>query len=158
VWYFLEVESVERLMKVSARTEYAAIAAVELARQSDDDTPVRMRSICEVQQIPARFLVQILLQLNRAGIVKSVRGAGGGYRLARNPEDITLGEIRAAIEGPTGVPAPIAAGLSGESHVAAALVSVWDQAAEAQATTLENVTLADLVHRSRGISEPMYYI
>jgi len=66
-------------VKVSARTEYAAIAAVEIARQSDDDSPVRMRSICEAQQIPARFLVHILLQLNRAGIVKSVRGAGGGY-------------------------------------------------------------------------------
>jgi len=145
-------------VKVSARTEYAAIAAVEIARQSDDDSPVRMRSICEAQQIPARFLVHILLQLNRAGIVKSVRGAGGGYRLAKQPEEITLGEIRAAIEGPSGAPAPIAAGLAAESHVAAALASVWEKAAELQAAALERVTLADLVQHSRGISEPMYYI
>jgi Rrf2 family protein len=87
-------------MRLSARTEYAAIAALELARHWQAEEPVRIREICAAQGVPARFLVHILLRLKHAGIVASVRGAAGGYRLARHPEEITLEDLRVAIEGP----------------------------------------------------------
>ena len=83
-------------MRLSAKTEYAAIALLELARNWAGDEPVRIRSICAAHGVPSRFLVQILLQLKGAGIVTSTRGAAGGYHLAREPESITLEGDRGA--------------------------------------------------------------
>ncbi len=145
-------------MKLNARTEYAALAAVELARRASDDAPVGLRTICDAQRVPARFLVHILLELKRAGIVVSVRGAAGGYRLARPPESITLQELRAAVEGPSETPAPLTSGLAGTSRDAATLRDAWQAAARAQAEILEGISLADLVARSRATAESMYYI
>ena len=70
------------MFSISARTEYACIAMLDLARHSEQPRPVRIRDIAERHGIPSRFLVQILLQLKAAGLVQSIRGAGGGYRLA----------------------------------------------------------------------------
>jgi DNA-binding IscR family transcriptional regulator len=71
-------------MRLSARTEYAAIAAVELARRGDAGGPVGMRAICDAQRVPPRFLVHILLQLKRAGLVVSVRGVARRERRRRS--------------------------------------------------------------------------
>jgi Rrf2 family protein len=145
-------------MRLTARTEYAALAAVELARRADEEAPVGLRTICEAQHVPSRFLVHILLELKRAGIVASVRGASGGYRLARPPETITLQHIRDAVEGPSETPAPLTSDLAAMSRDAAVLRDAWLAAARAQAEILECTTLADLVARSRAASESMYYI
>jgi Rrf2 family cysteine metabolism transcriptional repressor len=145
-------------MRLSARTEYAAIAAAELARRGDAGRPVGMKAICDAQGVPATFLVHILLELKRAGIVASVRGAGGGYRLARPAAEITLRDIEAAVEGEAATPAPITMGLAGSSRTAASLLAAWDAAAEARRLALEEVTLADLAARSRSPGEAMYYI
>jgi len=144
-------------MRISAKTEYAAIAALELARCRGAADPVRLRSISQGQGVPEKFLVQILLQLKAAGLVTSTRGAAGGYRLARPPEAITLADIRAAIEG-DGDAAPATAGLAARSRAAAALASAWDDAARAEADALRGVTLADLLDRCRGAAQAMYYI
>src|SRR5581483_178249 len=85
-------------MRVSAKAEYACVAMLELALNYRDPQPVRIKSIADAQGIPQRFLVQILLQLKTAGLVASVRGAAGGYQLARPPHAITLAEIIAAID------------------------------------------------------------
>ncbi len=145
-------------MKLSARTEYAALAAVELARQPATAGPLGLRSISAAQGVPARFLVHILLELKRAGIVASVRGAAGGYRLARPAEAITLRQIREAVEGPDETPAPISGQFAPRSREAASLLHAWQAAARAEAAALEGVTLADLVARSRASGEAMYYI
>lgn len=145
-------------MRLSARIEYAAIAAVELARRGAAGGPVGMKAICEAHGVPAKFLVHILLELKRAGIVRSVRGVGGGYLLARPAEEITLDEIEAAVAGEPESTAPVTAGLAGSSRVAASLEAAWEAAAEARAAALQGVTLADVVARSRGVGEPMYYI
>jgi Rrf2 family protein len=145
-------------MRLTARTEYAALAAFELARRAADDTPVGLRAICDAQHVPSRFLVHILLELKRAGIVVSVRGAAGGYRLARPPEGITLQAIRDAVEGPSETPAPMTSELASRSRDASVLRDAWQAAAVAQAEILEGVTLADLVARSRASAESMYYI
>jgi Rrf2 family cysteine metabolism transcriptional repressor len=154
----IPVATVGVTMRLSARTEYAAIAAVELARRGDAGGPVGMRAICDAQRVPARFLVHILLQLKRAGIVASVRGAGGGYRLARPAAAITLRDIREAVDGEAERPAPLTAELAGTSRVAAALGAAWDAAARAEAEALARVTLADLAARSREAGQTMYYI
>ena len=104
-------------MRLSAKTEYAALAVVELARRIDCPTPVRIREICAAQGVPPRFLVQILLQLKAAGIVTSTRGAAGGYRLARRPEEISLADIRGAIEGAADAAAPVTAELAVLGHL-----------------------------------------
>ena len=70
-------------MKISAKSEYACLAVLALARQRAESSPVRIREISEAYGIPERYLVQILLQLKGAGLVASTRGATGGYRLAR---------------------------------------------------------------------------
>ena len=80
-------------MKFSAKTEYACLAVLELARAFDSDEPVRIRSIAEEHGIPSRFLVQILLQLKGAGLVNSTRGAAGGYQLAKPPGEWNTYEI-----------------------------------------------------------------
>lgn len=145
-------------MQLSARTEYAAIAAVELARRAQGGEPVGMKAICDAQRVPAKFLVHILLQLKRAGIVTSVRGAGGGYRLARPADQITLRQIDAAVEGEPASPAPVTAGLARSSRSAAALLAAWREAAAARAAALEAVTLADLVAASLDPAHDMYFI
>ena len=87
-------------MKVSAKTEYACLAMLELAARYGSGEPVRIRTIADEHGIPSRFLVQILLQLKGAGFVTSTRGAAGGYQLVKPPEEISLGEVMAVIEGP----------------------------------------------------------
>src|SRR5437870_9453437 len=80
-------------MRVSAKAEYACVAMLELAANHGDPQPVRVKAIADAHGIPLRFLVQILLQLKGAGLVVSTRGAAGGYRLARPPEQISLAHV-----------------------------------------------------------------
>src|SRR4029077_12909828 len=86
-------------MKLSAKTEYACLAMLELAKEFDSGEPVQLRRIAEEHGIPSRFLVQILLQLKGASLVVSTRGAAGGYRLARSPAEITIAEVIEVMEG-----------------------------------------------------------
>ena len=86
-------------MKLSAKTEYACLAMLELAKEYDSGEPVQLRRIAAEHGIPARFLVQILLQLKGASLVASTRGAAGGYRLARPPQEITLADVIDVMEG-----------------------------------------------------------
>ena len=88
-------------MRISAKAEYACVAMLELAATYADNQPVRIKAIAEAQGAPQRFLVQILLQLKTAGLVASVRGASGGYRLAKPPESITLAAVINAIDDRT---------------------------------------------------------
>ncbi|REK18001.1 MAG: Rrf2 family transcriptional regulator [Planctomycetota bacterium] len=143
-------------MKVSAKTEYAALAMLELASQFPSGEPVRIRSIADEHGIPARFLVQILLQLKGAGFVTSTRGASGGYRLAKPPEDITLGEVMGVIEGQDN---EIAAGLDDKgSPTARVLFDAWRTVAKVERDALHSITFADLVSRIENESENMFYI
>jgi Rrf2 family protein len=87
------------LLKVSQKLEYAMRAMIELAQRRDEGVLVPARQIAERQQIPLRFLEQQLGALSKAGLVESFRGAGGGCRLSRPPEAITMAQIADAIEG-----------------------------------------------------------
>lgn len=139
-------------MQVSARADYALRAMAELAAarsQAASDEGGRKDSltgieISEAQQIPRKFLQNILFDLNRAGLAKTQRGAGGGYRLARKPEGITLADIIRAVDGPL-------ANVRGEwpedlSYTGAArpLSEVWIALRASLRNVLEGVTLHDL--------------
>jgi Rrf2 family protein len=145
-------------MRLSARVEYAAIAVLSIACLGNRHGPVSLRAICAEQGVPSRFLVHILLQLKRAGIVTSTRGAGGGYLLARPTEAITLLDIYLAIEGPAECPAPVTASLATKTRGAAVLKRAWEAACRARTDALAALTVADLVARTLNVSEPMYSI
>lgn len=145
-------------MRLSAKTEYAALAAVELARRVDSPSPVRIREICAAQGVPPRFLVHILLQLKAAGIVASVRGAAGGYRLAKPADTVTLHDIRNAVDGPADAVAAISTELGKKSRTAAVLAAAWESAADAEAEALAEITLASLAARCKPTGDSMYYI
>lgn len=140
-------------MKHSAKTEYAAIAVLELARRWGTGEPVRIREIAANHRVPARFLVQILLQLKMAGLVTSTRGASGGYRLALPPAEISLGDIVRIFE-----PAATATAGSPRSRAVTTLREAWAEAAEAEAASLRSLTFVDLLERSRLPHGSMYYI
>jgi Rrf2 family protein len=144
-----------RTMRVSAKAEYACIAMIELATSHAEPQPVRIKAIADNHAIPQRFLVQILLQLKGAGLVTSVRGAAGGYQLARPPEDISLADIVNIIDRVPG-PRPATAGV--RSPAALALHGVWKDVQLQEQRLLKDLTLADLVRRSQQSAELSYQI
>jgi Rrf2 family protein len=142
-------------MIVSAKTEYACIAVLELAARHASGEPVRIRDIAEAHGIPSRFLVQILLQLKSAGLVHSVRGAAGGYHLAREPEEITLLDVMTVVDAQLGHAATNATRNTGTTRV---LQRTWKEVAATERELLDGVTFAALVERLKGAPEGMYYI
>jgi Rrf2 family protein len=86
-------------MRISARAEYACLAIIELARSGGVGARKRVRELSQAQGIPERYLIHILLQLKAAGIVISARGSVGGYQLSRDPSQISVAEVIAAIDG-----------------------------------------------------------
>ena len=142
-------------MNISAKTEYACIAVLELAIHYGSHEPVRVRQIAEAHGIPSRFLVQILLQLKGSGLVNSTSGAAGGYQLNKDPAEVTLGEVMAVVEGQN-TDLKSSAGL--ETPTSAALMDVWRDVAQVEREMLSSTTFADLAQRVRGATERMYYI
>jgi Rrf2 family protein len=142
-------------VKVSAKTEYACIAMLELSTSYHTGEPIRIRKIAEEHGIPSRFLVQILLQLKGAGLVTSTRGAAGGYQLAKAPEDITLAEVMNVTEGPD---EEVTTSAAPGSVVGKVLESAWREVAEVHKKMLEKITFDELVDRARHQAENMYYI
>ncbi len=141
-------------MKISAKTEYACIAVLELAACFQSQQIVRIGEIAAKHRIPPRFLVQILLQLKGAGLVASTRGAAGGYRLLRSPEEISVGEVIGVME----CRRSLRAARRGETSFVRTLHHIWAEAAQTEQDLLDGITLAELLERSRLQSEPMYYI
>jgi len=144
-------------MKISAKTEYACIAMLELASQYGSGEPVRIREIAERHGVPPRFLVQILLQLKGAGLVASVRGAAGGYRLLSPPGQISLGRIMEVIDGLLDEEAPKSAA-SPDSPAVKVLMQAWKEVSAMQFKMLDGITLADLLERAKEQGEQMYHI
>src|SRR3954452_9915281 len=132
-------------MKISAKAEYACLAVLALARQRPDEPPLRIRQIAEANEIPERYLVQILLQLKGAGLVASTRGAAGGYRLARPAAAISLGEVLAAIDGPDETDHEA---LRGNRAGPAILASVGKRVRAVERGVLDSTSIAQLVEQA----------
>jgi Rrf2 family protein len=133
-------------VRVTARGDYAVRAAVELAAAGGETRKVA--DIAAAQDIPPRFLENILVALRRAGLVQSRRGADGGFRLTRSPELITLADVLRAVEGPLagvqGVP-PDQVEYAGAAE---ALRDVWVAVRASLRVVLERVTLAEVASGS----------
>src|ERR671926_960341 len=133
-------------MQVSARVDYALRAAAELARAEIEGIgPLKGERISQEQGIPKKFMENILLDLKHSGIVRTQRGASGGYWLARPASEISLAEVIRAVEGPL-------ANVRGEwpeaveyQGAAKPLTKVWIAVRANLRAVLETVTLADLV-------------
>ena len=146
-------------MKLSVRGEYALRALLVLGLNFDQPV-VRIQAISEQQNIPKRFLEQILNDLKTAGIVQSRRGVAGGYRLARRPEEITLAAVVRHIEGAL---APVSCvserfyeKCSCPDESRCAIRSVMGEIREAVVRIAERVTVAELCERWRKLQqEPM---
>ncbi|PZS12421.1 MAG: transcriptional regulator [Solirubrobacterales bacterium] len=130
-------------MRISAKADYAVRAVVELAA-STDEKPVKAERIATAQGIPLNFLENILAELRHAGIVRSHRGAEGGFRLARAAREVTIADVIRAVEGPLasvrGGP-PEQASYGG---AAAALPRVWIAVRANLRGVVEHVTVADV--------------
>jgi Rrf2 family protein len=139
---------------LSAKTQYACLAMLQLAQEYAAGEPVQVRRIAERHGIPATFLVQILHELRRAGLVASTRGASGGYRLNRPPGAITLADVADAFEvaeEPTECAAT-------DSPWSPALLEVCCDLARARRERLQSLTLAELAERAAVGTGSMWYI
>ena len=141
-------------MKVSTRGDYASRALLSLALHGGQDGPITVRQIADRTGLPQPYLEQILLALKGAGLVRSKRGVGGGYVLARDPSLITLAEIIRAVDG------PITLGDFVEPHAEGAcdhegrcaLLTIWHRVGEQMRDLLEGFTLADVLAKSEVAS------
>jgi Rrf2 family protein len=132
-------------MRISAKADYAVRAAVELAAAADEK-PVKAERIATAQGIPLNFLENILGELRHAGIVRSHRGAEGGFRLAKAPEQISVADIIRAVEGPL---ASVRGGPPEDAAYAGAaedLLRVWIAVRANLRRVVENVTVADIAN------------
>ena len=133
------------IVKVSTRGDYAARALLSLALH-ESDRPTSVKEIAERTTLPQPYLEQILLAVKGAGLVRSKRGVGGGYVLAKPPDQITLAEILAAVDGP--LTTPLGEHDHCEGHCV--LQEVWVGVSDDMRSILERVTLADLAQRTRA--------
>lgn len=140
---------------LSAKTEYACLAILELAMREESGDPVCLRAIANAHSIPSQFLAQIFQQLRSADLVRSIRGAGGGYRLTRPARDITVADVVLAIDGPKG---SRALDSRSESAVSGVLVDAWRTIAQAQREVLDATNFGELAARARSQTSDMYYI
>jgi Rrf2 family protein len=130
-------------VRVSAKTDYAVRALLELAVAND--APVKGERLAQAQAIPLKFLENILTDLRHAGIVRAQRGAEGGYWLARAADEVTLGEVIRAVDGPL-------ASVRGEAPedvayegAAENLRTVWVALRASMRSVVDEITLADVV-------------
>lgn len=133
-------------VRISAKTDYAIRAVVEMAAVGADGQLVKAEAVADAQHIPLRFLLSILNELRHAGIVDSRRGAEGGYRLAKPAYAIAIADVIRAIDGPLANVAgtrPDALELTGS---AAPLRDVWVSLRSSIREVLEHVTVADVVN------------
>ena len=142
-------------MRITTWAEYGLICTLHLARRATEG-PVPGRDIAARELLPADYVEQILLRLRRAGIVKSTRGARGGYALARPPAAISVRDVIAASERATFelhcVSHPVAAERCAASHDCS-IRPVWMLLQQKIDDVLESVHLSDLLHDEQDVRE-----
>jgi len=143
-------------MKISYKGDYALKAILDLSYYYGTDTVVPITDISGRQNMPVKFLEQIMLILKKAGYVDSKRGVGGGFFLIKSPDRITIGEIIRLIEGPV---EPIACGkynhdgICGEEDKCA-FREVWIEVTDAVSRIVDAVTFDDVMQRDRILKAP----
>lgn len=144
-------------MELSCKSEYALLALLELAAHYQSGEPLQIRQIAARQSIPDRYLEQLLASLRRHGLVRSQRGAKGGYLLAREPWQVTLLEIVDCIEG---LDTQAESHHSKQTPEKAVVWETWQEARQAANAVLQGYSLQDLADRrdAKQQLDIMYYI
>ena len=139
-------------MRISTRGRYALRAMVDLALHTDEGL-VSRRDIATRQGISADYVAQLFRRLRAAGLVKGVKGPGGGYRLARDAETIRAGDVVRAVEGPVAVVHCIVPGDEPSCNRVDRCVTrlLWKRLSEAMTEFLDSVTLKDLCNEARQL-------
>ncbi|MEY3394194.1 MAG: hypothetical protein RL346_430 [Verrucomicrobiota bacterium] len=137
-------------MKISQKLEYACRALAQLASVYDGKTLTRLDELAQREAISANFLVQILNDLRRGGVIDSRRGASGGYLLSRPANQITLRQIVEAVE-----PSQLQNTTLEQGESGAAVRRTWDHVSVQLGKTLDDITLESLAGPNSG---PMFYI
>lgn len=138
-------------MRISAESDYACRALLELALNWPDKKPVRVSAIAQKQAIPVKYLEQILIQLKSAGIVESVRGKQGGYRLAKPPRKISLGEVMRKIKGPLVQLADSA------SQGKSVFTAIWQEVEGSIVRVLDKITFAEIADKAKSTDNVTSY-
>ena len=132
------------MISVTSKSRYAVVAMAELARSGE--RPVPIAQIAERRGMPVQFLEQLYPTLRRDGLLTSQRGVKGGYRLARDPEQITVIEVVQALDGKVGAEADEAGG-------------IWTEGVEALRDVFSRTTIADIARREADeVGAGMYHI
>ncbi|HTW93866.1 MAG TPA: Rrf2 family transcriptional regulator [Tepidisphaeraceae bacterium] len=145
-------------MRLSKRTEYGLRAIVQLARLWPR-TFVQSRDLAQQEQLPNKFLESILLALRRGGFLESKVGSGGGYRLSRDPREISVGDLIRRLEGRLTLKEGIPVGELSPGKVAVRLLN--EKLTDATDAVMDQMTLEQLVehvNRATSTQQSMYYI
>ncbi len=153
-------------MKLSTKGRYGLRAIIDLAAHSEpaaqgsgagsgNETAVSIQSIARRQDISENYLEQLMRLLKKAGLITSVRGAGGGYHLAKDPEEISVGDVLRALEGDLN---PVSCGAlegAGGCEGADSCVTkyVWQRMNDAIQQTVDAIMLSELLHEKRKCAE-----
>ena len=136
-------------MKLSTRCRYAVRSLLDLALHSNDGELVLLKSVAKRQQISVKYLESIFATLRRAGIIKGVRGANGGYLLLKDPADVTIYDIVYSMQGfiaPVGCVDDVCSCNSTNGCVTR---NVWISLTKSISNTLKGFTLADLIEKHK---------
>ena len=145
-------------MELGRRADYAIRAAVDLARHAKDAERRKARAIAEEMDIPASYVPQILAELVRAGLVESVAGRDGGYRLARATPDISLLEVVQAVDGEMVSTTCVLRGGPCRWDDVCAVHVPWARAQNAMLDSLDRTTLEDLVEIDTALDAGAYEV
>lgn len=144
-------------MRVTTWTEYSLIITLQLARRrGEGGGPVAARELAESERLPGDYVEQILLRLRRAGIVSSVRGAKGGYRLAREPEKVSVYDVMTASERQTfqsNCEDHRIDGLRCGPGMSCSIRPVWSELQNRVDGFLKSVSIADMLQSEAAVQE-----
>jgi Rrf2 family protein len=145
-------------VELSCKSEYAILALLEMATNYQSGEPEQIRQIAAQQNIPDRYLEQLLATLRRGGIIKSQRGSKGGYLLAREPRKITILEILECLEGLD--VRPSAQEVNSRTVDSSVIEEIWQEACQAANSVLQKYTLQELCEKRDSLRQVdiMYYI
>jgi Rrf2 family cysteine metabolism transcriptional repressor len=137
-------------MKISQKLEYACRAMAQLAKYHDGRTLTRLEDLAQREAVSGNFLVQILNDLRRAGLIESRRGKAGGYLLGRNANLITLRQVVEAVD-----PSLLQCSVTREGDSGQSVRRAWDQVSSGLQQALEGITVETLASAQ---GDPMFYI
>ncbi len=137
------------MIRISKRMFYAVDAVLFIALNQTDSGTISSRRLAQAQNVSARYMEHTLQRLVRRGILEGTRGPRGGYRLARAPEHVTIGDILATVDNPSGSPTGEVAGSPAGQAV---LLPLFDSLVQETLERLDRITLADLMTRTRTMT------